>query len=84
MACLCILNFLKAQKKAHKIFGVSMFYANSPISKYQRLLPFFVLVKFSSKLFCEEGDSSHEEVVKLLSGKVLDVVWRSNGEGGTL
>lgn len=36
------------------------------------------------KLFCVDGDSSHEEVVKLLSGKVLDVFWRSNGEGGAL
>lgn len=29
-----------------------------------------------------EGDSSHEEVVKLLSGEVLDVFRRSNGTGG--
>lgn len=61
-----------------------MFNANCSHSKYQHLRPVFVLVKFSSKLFCVEADSSHEEVVKLLSGKVLDVFWRSNGEGGTL
>lgn len=37
---------------------------------------------FFWSLLCLGGDSSHEEVVKLLSGEVLDVFWRSNGTGG--
>lgn len=32
-------------------------------------------------LLCLKGNSSHREVVKRLSGKVLGVFWRSKGEG---
>lgn len=32
-------------------------------------------------LLCLKGNSSHKEVVKQLSGKVLGVFWRSKGEG---
>lgn len=32
-------------------------------------------------LLCLKGNSSHKEVVKQLSGKVLGVFWRSKGAG---
>lgn len=41
---------------------------------------FLCFVQISPEVLCVEGNSSHKEVVKLLSGKVQN--WGSNGEGG--
>lgn len=77
------MKFLKTQKRRSqniKCLDVLCIIFSFDIPAPPTFLYFGQIVPHTP--FCVEADFSHEEVVKLLSGKVLYVFWRSNGEGG--